>query len=199
MSGPYRVERNKLGWCVIIGPTPWHGEICDWEVADAQCDQLNAAYAAGLEARKPSYDGARCMDCGLAYRDPGFCDFVVDDAIWERIVPGRNGGGLLCAVCICRRCVDAGIENVAGEFTSGPFAAGLAARGGREAEIRGMERAKAAVLNRTYARSDYERRADSRECADLIQSEIDKARALTPTEDREYREAVEKLMEEGSG
>ena len=91
------------------------------------------------------------------------------------------------------------------------YAAGLAASG-REAEIRGLETARDIALETIVLTSrgmksfeivyhSYELTATTRaeKIAAAIQSEIDKARALTPTEDREYREAVEKLMKEGSG
>ena len=78
------------------------------------------------------------------------------------------------------------------------YAAGLAASG-REAEIRGMERAWA--IADKLAKDSWgftEEEAAGEYIAKAIQSEIDKARALTPTDDREYREAVEKLLKEGS-
>ena len=82
------------------------------------------------------------------------------------------------------------------------YAAGLEARGGREAEIRGLERAKAVALACRDSKMLGDNSFDKgvRSGADLIhkhiQAQIDKARALTPAEDREYQIAVEKLMKE---
>ena len=82
------------------------------------------------------------------------------------------------------------------------YAAGRAASG-REAEIRGMERAIRVAklhdctsasgdpLDETY-RQGYRDARDH--IVDALRAEIDQA--LTPTEDREYQIAVEKLMEE---
>lgn len=74
----------------------------------------------------------------------------------------------------------------------------------RAAERRGMERAKARVRQDCSAcegtgHADGVHEHECEYCGRpmaAIQSEIDKARALTPTEDREYREAVEKLMKD---
>ena len=64
---------------------------------------------------------AVCADCGRPYGDEfGFPDLVVPHEIWELIMPGRDGGGLLCPSCMCKRAYDLDIHCVAG-FTSGPF------------------------------------------------------------------------------
>lgn len=62
-----------------------------------------------------------CEDCGRPYGDEhGFPDFIVDDDVWERLMPGRNGGGLLCPCCMSRRAYELNIV-CRGVFTSGPF------------------------------------------------------------------------------
>lgn len=64
---------------------------------------------------------AACYDCGRLYGDEhGFPDLVVDDDIWEQLMPGSEGGGLLCPSCMCKRAHDLGLE-VKAKFTSGPF------------------------------------------------------------------------------
>lgn len=62
-----------------------------------------------------------CYDCGLPYKSPRFADFVVPDAIWERISPTGDEGGILCAACILGKLTLLGIE-CDGRFTSGPCA-----------------------------------------------------------------------------
>lgn len=69
--------------------------------------------------------GLSCADCKLPYSDAGFCDFVVPDEVWARIKPDSASGagsGLLCAVCMCRRMVNAGLTDIDAAFTSGPCA-----------------------------------------------------------------------------
>jgi hypothetical protein len=66
--------------------------------------------------------GAFCLDCGLTYDDPGFCDLVVSDEVWRAISPTGHEGGLLCPTCMCRAARKAGLEGVAASFRSGPFA-----------------------------------------------------------------------------
>lgn len=62
-----------------------------------------------------------CADCNLPYGGPGWADFVVADHVWKAIVP--SGDGLvLCVTCMFRRMENAGIDQVEGEFTSGPCA-----------------------------------------------------------------------------
>jgi len=62
-----------------------------------------------------------CEDCGRPYGDEhGFPDLVVSHNIWEKLMPGREGGGLLCPCCMCKRAHDLGIQCDA-IFTSGPF------------------------------------------------------------------------------
>lgn len=63
-----------------------------------------------------------CYDCGRAYGDEhGFPDLVVPHAVWAKIGPTRDEGGLLCPSCMCHRADAAGVECVA-LFRSGPFA-----------------------------------------------------------------------------
>jgi hypothetical protein len=65
---------------------------------------------------------ACCFDCRRAYGDEyGFPDLIVSNDVWAKISPTGNDGGLLCPSCLCRRAYDAGIENVAAVFRSGPF------------------------------------------------------------------------------
>lgn len=67
---------------------------------------------------------ASCADCRRAYGDAsGFPDLVVPHDAWERIMPGRQGGGILCPSCMCKRAHDVGLSDVPAKFTSGPFAA----------------------------------------------------------------------------
>lgn len=62
-----------------------------------------------------------CIDCGRRYGDEyGFPDLLIPDEIWEQILPGSDGGGLLCPCCILRRLYDADIKTV-GEWGSGPL------------------------------------------------------------------------------
>lgn len=62
-----------------------------------------------------------CEDCGRPYGDEhGFPDLLVPHDIWEKLMPGRNGGGLLCPSCMCKRAYDLGLR-VEARFTSGPF------------------------------------------------------------------------------
>lgn len=64
---------------------------------------------------------ARCNDCLRQYGDEhGFPDLVIPNAIWERISPKGNEGGLLCPSCICKRLHAAGIR-CEGAFMSGPI------------------------------------------------------------------------------
>lgn len=63
-----------------------------------------------------------CYDCGLSYEDDGFHDLLIADYAWERINPTHHkGAGLLCSVCIVRRCEQAGLRNVPAAFVSGPL------------------------------------------------------------------------------
>lgn len=64
-----------------------------------------------------------CHDCGRPYGDAhGFPDLVVPHAVWVRISPTGDEGGLLCPSCMCARATEAGLERVPARFTSGPFA-----------------------------------------------------------------------------
>lgn len=64
---------------------------------------------------------AGCEDCARPYGDEhGFPDLVVPNEVWERLMPGREGGGLLCPCCMARRAYELGITCTA-VFTSGPF------------------------------------------------------------------------------
>lgn len=63
-----------------------------------------------------------CLDCGRKYgNEYGFPDLVVPDDVWLKISPTGDEGGLLCPSCMCRRAVDAGLENILAVFRSGPF------------------------------------------------------------------------------
>lgn len=65
-------------------------------------------------------DLAGCYDCGRPYGDDGFHDMVIPSRIWRQISPTGNGGGLLCACCMCARLTKAGIR-CEGAFMSGPI------------------------------------------------------------------------------
>lgn len=63
-----------------------------------------------------------CIDCRRQYGDEfGFPDLVIDNESWKAISPNNDEGGLLCPSCICKRLHNAGLENVAGVFRSGPL------------------------------------------------------------------------------
>ena len=65
---------------------------------------------------------AECYDCGRQYgNEHGFPDLLIPDWAWEKISPTKNGGGLLCPSCICRRLHKAGIKDIPSAFTSGPL------------------------------------------------------------------------------
>lgn len=74
------------------------------------------------EWRTQILDGeVRCLDCLRRYgAQHGFPDLVIPNAVWERISPTGNEGGLLCPSCICKRLHDAGIR-CEGAFMSGPI------------------------------------------------------------------------------
>jgi hypothetical protein len=61
-----------------------------------------------------------CHDCELPYSDDGWADFVVSNEVWQ-LLTADDGAKMLCANCMIRRAVRVGIDNAAGEFTSGPF------------------------------------------------------------------------------
>lgn len=62
-----------------------------------------------------------CEDCGLFYGDEhGFPDLLVSNETWEKLMPGRQGSGLLCPNCMCKRGHALGIWASA-IFVSGPF------------------------------------------------------------------------------
>jgi hypothetical protein len=46
-----------------------------------------------------------CEDCRLPYAEFGL-DLTIPDDQWAQIMPGRGGGGILCASCIVRRLAD---------------------------------------------------------------------------------------------
>lgn len=65
---------------------------------------------------------AACYDCARPYGDEhGFPDLVIPSAVWRRISPTGDDGGLLCPSCICARLHKAGISRVPGAFLSGPI------------------------------------------------------------------------------
>lgn len=64
---------------------------------------------------------AKCYDCSRPYGHyHGFPDLLIPDHIWERISPSKNGGGLLCPSCICKRLARRRIR-CEGAFVSGPI------------------------------------------------------------------------------
>ena len=65
---------------------------------------------------------ASCYDCDLQYeQDDGFEDLEIPNDIWCQISPTGDDGGILCAVCMCRRLTKAGFSNIPGAFMSGPI------------------------------------------------------------------------------
>lgn len=65
---------------------------------------------------------SRCFDCARQYgSEYGFPDLVIPNAVWRKISPAGDEGGLLCPSCICGRLYRAGIGNVYGAFMSGPI------------------------------------------------------------------------------
>lgn len=60
---------------------------------------INVIYT---ETDRPVGFGA-CYDCRLPYKSFP-CDMNVTDEVWKQISPTkRDGGGLLCPMCICER------------------------------------------------------------------------------------------------
>ncbi|HYC55854.1 MAG TPA: hypothetical protein VEL28_13045 [Candidatus Binatia bacterium] len=71
-----------------------------------------------LNVRHVAEDGElACADCSLPYSDPGWCDLVIPDEAWAKI---SMRGSVLCANCMSRRAIEAGVRCTA-EFRSGPF------------------------------------------------------------------------------
>jgi len=64
-------------------------------------------------------EASGCYDCGAPYGT--WPDLLVPDAAWLLISPTGHEGGLLCPVCIIRRCEAAGIKDVPAAFASGPL------------------------------------------------------------------------------
>lgn len=64
---------------------------------------------------------AKCLDCGLSYDDPGFCDLVISNEAFAKVSPTGDSNGLFCPTCLCRRAALAGLERVPATFRSGPF------------------------------------------------------------------------------
>ena len=68
---------------------------------------------------------AGCLDCGRRYGDEyGFPDLLIPNWAWNVILPGSEGGGLLCPCCIIRRLCDVDLSDVPFAFTSGPLRTG---------------------------------------------------------------------------
>lgn len=55
--------------------------------------------------RQPQKAPLACEDCGGHYAAFPL-DLTLPDEQWERIMPGRHGGGILCARCIVARAAD---------------------------------------------------------------------------------------------
>lgn len=53
--------------------------------------------------KDPREDGCLCQGCGKRYK----VDLMIPDEVWEKIYPNKNGGGMLCGVCIMKK-----IENL---------------------------------------------------------------------------------------
>lgn len=65
------------------------------------------------EEREAFQNPLRCYDCGQLYGDPAWIEAVVPDAVWEAINPTYwRGAGILCIICMARRCYEAGLDNV---------------------------------------------------------------------------------------
>ena len=195
MSGPYRVERNPsgTGW-LLIGPTgtqKYHSR----SAAGMDCGERNIGYAAGLAASRGNvgkrwYVGA--MNDGL---------FIIDQppspAPLDHVNPDRHKDAMVIAWSGSREDADRIVD---------AHNAGLAARGGREAElVKALERtirtANLLLQNSIgCARVHHGVDLDAEGMPDWLadcEADIKQARALlTPTEDREYQIAVEKLMKE---
>lgn len=58
-----------------------------------------------------------CMDCPAPYGEDGWCDVVIPDEVWNKIVDG----GVLCFRCMTKRLEAAGLECVPVIITSGPY------------------------------------------------------------------------------
>lgn len=65
---------------------------------------------------------AYCDDCSREYgHEHGFPDLIIPNAVWRRISPTKDNGGLLCPSCICKRLHDIGIQDCEAAFMSGPI------------------------------------------------------------------------------
>ena len=54
------------------------------------------------ELRDPREDGCLCQGCGRRYK----VDLIIPDEVWEKICPNKNGGGMLCGICIMKKIED---------------------------------------------------------------------------------------------
>lgn len=57
----------------------------------------------------------RCFDCGALYGQPDWIEATVPNDVWETINPTYHenaGAGILCIVCMAKRCVEAGYYGV---------------------------------------------------------------------------------------
>jgi hypothetical protein len=73
------------------------------------------------EASMNDYTGIQCHDCGDQYGDPGWIEAVVPHDIWAKISPSKDEGGILCVMCIAKRCGRLGLEDVPVLLTAGPL------------------------------------------------------------------------------
>lgn len=67
----------------------------------ATWDAVNR-FATALKAEMfPVQNAAACFDCGIPY--PFGLDLVLPDQQWKHLFPEKDGNGLLCPNCICKR------------------------------------------------------------------------------------------------
>ena len=102
-------------------PAEWHEHFATLADPITAVPTSEQQLAAAVPVGKRTPWIARCTDCDLPYSDDGWADFVVADEVWKRITQ-EDDAPLLCAVCMTRRATRVGFENMAGAFTSGPFA-----------------------------------------------------------------------------
>jgi len=66
----------------------------------AMRSDINKIFADEVNNGKdPREDGCLCQSCGERYK----VDLMIPDKLWDAIYPDKNGGELLCGVCIMKK------------------------------------------------------------------------------------------------
>lgn len=91
--------------------------------ADAILRLLRARLSQSRDGWGPALGFTGCYSCGRPYTDLGFPDLIVPDAVWDRISPTGDGGGLLCPACIIAACTEQAdtLGPFSATFESGPL------------------------------------------------------------------------------